>query len=228
MRLRGLGYAVMAIAKDGREAIEKATELHPDLILMDIKLGDGMDGIEAAEQIRAVLDIPVVYVSAYVDQKLLERARETHPAGFINKPFTTKDLLTTIDLALFQRGERRAEPRAIGIVPNAAAEEPGKEAIVTSDIEGRVNFVSDSAKQLLGWRRKQIVGRPLGELIAEIYRIDTDTAAKIVERTLHLGGEERLTRPDDSGAAGDNGKIDVLTPLRDAQGQSFGVALKLT
>jgi PAS domain S-box-containing protein len=225
MRLRGLGYAVMAIAKDGREAIEKATELHPDLILMDIKLGDGMDGIEAAEQIRTSLDIPVVYVSAYVDQKLLERARETHPAGFINKPFTTKDLLTTIDLALFRRGERHNEPR---VARDATAEEPAKEAIVTSDIEGRVNFVSDSAKQLLGWRRKQIVGRSLGELIAEIYRIDTDAAAKIVDRTLHLGGEERLTRPDDGGSANETGKVDVLTPLRDAQGQSFGAALKLT
>lgn len=224
MRLRGLGYAVMAIAKDGREAIEKATELHPDLILMDIKLGDGMDGIEAAEQIRTSLDIPVVYVSAYVDQKLLERARETHPAGFINKPFTTKDLLTTIDLALFQRGERRNAPRPT----DTAIDEPHKEAIVTSDIEGRVNFVSDTAKQLLGWRRKQIVGRSLGELIAEIYRIDTDTAAKIVDRTLHLGGEEQLTRPSDGGLANDNNKIDVLTPLRDAQGQSFGAALKLS
>lgn len=228
MRLRGLGYAVMAIAKDGREAIEKATELHPDLILMDIKLGEGMDGIEAAEQIRALLDIPVVYVSAYVDQKLLERARETNPAGFINKPFTTKDLLTTIDLALFRRGERRNEPRGIGAVPNAVADEPSKEAIVTSDIEGRVNFVSDPAKQLLGWRRKQLVGRSISELIAEVYRIDADAAAKIVDRTLHLGGEERLTRPDDGGPANDNEKIDVLTPLRDAQGQSFGVALKLT
>ena len=64
MRLRGLGYAVTAIAKTGPEAIEKATELRPDLILMDIKLGEGMDGIEAAHQIRSNLDIPVVYVSA--------------------------------------------------------------------------------------------------------------------------------------------------------------------
>ena len=80
MRLRGLGYAVTAIAKDGAEAIEKAAELQPDLIFMDIKLGEGMDGIEAAHQIRSNLDIPVVYVSAYVDQKLLERARQTHPA----------------------------------------------------------------------------------------------------------------------------------------------------
>jgi len=226
MRLRGLGYAVMAIAKDGLEAIEKATELQPDLILMDIKLGEGMDGIEAAEQIRSSLDIPVVYVSAYVDQKLLERARETRPAGFINKPFTTKDLLTTIDLALFQRSERVG----LGIRGPAPisqeTEEPAKDAIVTADIEGRVNFVSESAKQLLGWRRKQIVGRALGEVIAEVYRIEREAAAKIVDRTLRLGGEERLVRTDDGNQDASSGKVDVLTPLRDAEGQSFGAALK--
>ena len=74
MRHRGLGYSVMAVAKDEAEAIEKASALHPDLILMEIRLGEGMDGIEAARQIRAQLDRPVVYVSAYVDQKLLDRA----------------------------------------------------------------------------------------------------------------------------------------------------------
>jgi two-component system cell cycle sensor histidine kinase/response regulator CckA len=64
MRLRGLGYDVVGIAKDGNEAIERARELRPDLILMDIRLGDGIDGIEAAHRIRTQYDIPVVYVSA--------------------------------------------------------------------------------------------------------------------------------------------------------------------
>ena len=99
MRLRGLGYDVMAIAT---EAIEKAAELKPDLILMDIKLGEGMDGIKAAHRIREQFAIPVVYVSAYADRELLDRACATHPARFIDKPFTTKDLLTTINLALHQ------------------------------------------------------------------------------------------------------------------------------
>lgn len=90
MRLRGLGYDVVGIAKDGNEAIEQARKLRPDLILMDIRLGDGIDGIEAAHRIRTQYDIPVVYVSAYADRDLLDRASATHPAGFINKPFTTK------------------------------------------------------------------------------------------------------------------------------------------
>jgi DNA-binding NarL/FixJ family response regulator len=224
MRLRGLGYAVLAIAKDGLEAIEKAAELRPDLILMDIKLGEGMDGIEAAHQIRTQLDIPVIYVSAYVDQKLLDRARQTHPAGFINKPFTTKDLLTTIDLALFQRSERgmQSGPRTT-LAENPA--EQSKDAVVTADVEGRVNFVSKSAEALLGWRRKQIVGSPLTEVLADIYGIEQAVANAMVHKVITLGIEEQLLRNEETPGLGE---VDLLTPLRDMQGQSFGAALKFS
>ncbi|MDA0821502.1 MAG: response regulator [Proteobacteria bacterium] len=223
MRLRGLGYAVLGVAKDGLEAIQKATELHPDLILMDIKLGDGMDGIEAAHQIRSQLDIPVVYVSAYVDQKLLERARQTHPAGFINKPFTTKDLLTAIDLALFQRKDRD-----LGLTLDPSTTErrnENKDAVVTADVEGRVNFVSKSAEILLGWRRKQLVGSPLFEVLADVYSLDHDAAIAIVQKVITLGNEEQLLRNKENQGVGE---LDLLTPLRDMQGQSFGAALKFS
>ncbi len=224
MRLRGLGYAVLAIAKDGAEAIEKATELHPDLILMDIKLGEGMDGIEAAHQIRLHLDIPVVYVSAYVDQKLLERARLTHPAGFINKPFTTKDLLTTIDLALFQRSERGLATGPSGAIAIDEQLE-NKDSVITADVEGRINFVSKSAEQQLGWRRKQIVGRLLSDVLSDIYDMDEVSAIASVEKVITLGNEEQLLRRKDTPGVGD---VDLLTPLRDMQGQCFGAALKLS
>ena len=69
---------------------------------------------------------------------------------------------------------------------DAGAEDPGKEAIVTSDIEGRVNFVSDSAKQLLGWRRKQIVGRSLGE-DREAVRVLAVVEERDVARVAHEG-----------------------------------------
>jgi DNA-binding NarL/FixJ family response regulator len=223
MRLRGLGYAVLGVAKDGLEAIQKATELHPDLILMDIKLGDGMDGIEAAHQIRSQLDIPVVYVSAYVDQKLLERARQTHPAGFINKPFTTKDLLTAIDLALFQRKDRDFE---LTLDPSTTERRnENKDAVVTADVEGRVNFVSKPAEILLGWRRRQLVGSPLAEVLADVYSLDHDAASAIVQKVITLGNEEQLLRNKESPGVGE---LDLLTPLRDTHGQSFGAALKFS
>lgn len=227
MRLRGLGYDVMAVAKDGLEAIAKASELQPDLILMDIKLGDGIDGIEAAQLIRAKSDIPVVYVSAYVDQKLLARARKTHPAGFINKPFTTKDLLTTIDLALFQRSERALAVSA-RISSTDDHDDENKEAVVTASVEGRVNFVSKAAERMLGWRRKQIVGRSLAEVLDQVYGVGNDRAQTIVENVIMRGSDERLVRNDERAGSDEIGNVDLLTPLRDVQGQSFGAVLKLS
>ena len=81
--LEGLGYAVLAVASSGKEAIKKAAEALPDLVLMDIVLEGYMDGVEAAERIRDRLDIPVVYLTAYSDNKTLQRAKITVPYGYI-------------------------------------------------------------------------------------------------------------------------------------------------
>ena len=93
------GYRVSGIATNGREAIEKSRESNTDLVLMDIRLGQGMDGIDAAEVINKHLGLPVVFVTAYADKSVLARAKFTDPAGFINKPLRQKDLQTTLELA---------------------------------------------------------------------------------------------------------------------------------
>src|SRR5262245_8162 len=85
-RLSSMGYAVAAIAADGKEAVLKAQQLHPDLVLMDIKLYGEMDGIEAAVHIRETLDIPIVYVTAFADETTLTRAKTTSPYGYVLKP----------------------------------------------------------------------------------------------------------------------------------------------
>jgi signal transduction histidine kinase/DNA-binding NarL/FixJ family response regulator len=98
-RLRGLGYTVPAIASSGEEAIRKAGEIHPDLVLMDIRLKTDMDGIEAARAIRSQLDIPVVYLTAYTDEETVQRAGLTEPFGYLLKPFEERELHTTIAIA---------------------------------------------------------------------------------------------------------------------------------
>lgn len=226
MRLRGLGYDVSAIAKDGFEAIEKAAELKPDLILMDIRLGEGMDGIETAQRIRARHDIPVIFISAHVDQKLLERARTTRPAGFINKPFTAKDLLTAIDLAL-HRDLPPSPSGPEGSVAPGDEEGRAKEGVITADSDGRVGFVNNAAEYIIGWQRRQVVGRPLSDLVAVLYDMPVAEAAGIVRRGLQDGVEEALRRPRGGRFGGSVQCSDVLTPLYDSRGQVYGVALKL-
>jgi CheY-like chemotaxis protein len=107
IRLKGLGYAVSAIASSGEGAIQKAAETHPDLVLMDIVLKGDMDGIEAASQIRSRLNIPVLYLTAYTDEKTLERAKITEPFVYIIKPFQERELHSNIEMALFKHKVER-------------------------------------------------------------------------------------------------------------------------
>ncbi len=99
--LEDMDYTVTSIIKSGEQAIEKADQDCPDLILMDIRLKGRMDGIQAAELIRSRLGIPVVFLPAYADDDKLERAKLTMPFGYILKPFQDKDLEVTIEIALY-------------------------------------------------------------------------------------------------------------------------------
>jgi two-component system, response regulator PdtaR len=100
--LQSLGYTVTSITSSGEEAIQKAEEDRPDLVLMDIVLQGEMDGIEAANQIRSRFNIPIVYLTAYADEKILERAKITEPFGYIVKPFINEDLKIAIEIALYK------------------------------------------------------------------------------------------------------------------------------
>ena len=94
------GYEVAATASSGEEAVRKAVERMPDLILMDIVLKGEMDGVEAAACIQARRNVPVVYMSAHSDVELLDRAKMACPYGYVNKPFTDRELAMAIELAL--------------------------------------------------------------------------------------------------------------------------------
>ncbi len=98
--VKSLGYTVTGVASSGEDAISKAESTFPDVVLMDIMLKGDMDGVEAAGEIRERFDIPVVYLTAYSDNKILERAKKTEPFGYIVKPFDEKDLHSSIEIAL--------------------------------------------------------------------------------------------------------------------------------
>jgi CheY-like chemotaxis protein len=106
-RLQRMGYLVIVLAVTGLDAIHQTLEHQPDVVLMDIRLQGQMDGIEAAAFIRTHLNIPVVYMSAYVDEETLARASATHPAGYLRKPFTERQLQLALDGALCNHMPRR-------------------------------------------------------------------------------------------------------------------------
>src|SRR2546427_119466 len=97
--LRRVGYQV-STAHSGDGAIEMCSRLDPDLILMDIRLKGGMDGIDAASQIQSRFRTPLVYMTAHSDRKTLERATLTVPVGYLVKPFSKDALHATVEQAL--------------------------------------------------------------------------------------------------------------------------------
>lgn len=101
-QLRRLGYAVSDIASSGEEALRIAEEVQPDVVLMDIRLGGVLDGVETAEQLRDHSDVPVVFLTAYADDRTLERAKATEPFGYLLKPFEERELQVAIKIALYR------------------------------------------------------------------------------------------------------------------------------
>jgi AmiR/NasT family two-component response regulator len=101
-RLKEFGYIVLGRASTGEDAIKKAKELQPDIVLMDIHLKGPMDGIDAAGVIYGTLDIPVIYLTAFSDEKTLERAQKTSPFGYIVKPFSDNMLRTALTMAIMK------------------------------------------------------------------------------------------------------------------------------
>ncbi len=101
-RLKALGYEVIGTVLSGEEAVSKALEILPDLVLMDINLHGGMDGVTAAGQIRSRVDIPVIYLTAYADADTLARAKISEPFGYIIKPFQDITLSSTIEMGLYK------------------------------------------------------------------------------------------------------------------------------
>jgi two-component system, response regulator PdtaR len=99
-RLEKAGYAVCGVAHEGERAVSDAEKFNPDLVLMDIRLKGRMDGIEAAGLIRERFNIPVVYLTAYTDPATLERAKVMEPFGYVVKPFETRSLMVSIEIAL--------------------------------------------------------------------------------------------------------------------------------
>ncbi len=102
MSLVNKGFIVPSVVSTGEAAVEKAKEDKPDLVLMDIMLAGKMDGIETAGIIHSKFNIPVVYLTAYSDEKFLERAKITEPFGYLIKPFKDRELYITIEMSLYK------------------------------------------------------------------------------------------------------------------------------
>jgi two-component system, response regulator PdtaR len=116
--LANLGYLVIGEAGDGRSTVSLARELRPDLVIMDIKMPD-LDGIEATQILTDERIAPVLLLSAYSQQELVQRARQAGVAGYLVKPFRESDLTPAIEVVLARFAELRAMEKEVGSLQDA-------------------------------------------------------------------------------------------------------------
>jgi len=160
--LQNMGYAVTSIAKSGEMAIRMAEKDRPDLVLMDIVLKGKMDGIETAKQFRSRFDIPVVYMSAYSDDKILERAKLTEPFGYVIKPFREKELQVNIEMGLYKH-KMEKELKQSKEWFSTTLKSIG-DAVIAVDTNCNVVFMNPTAQLLTGWDKINGVGKKLNEI----------------------------------------------------------------
>lgn len=180
--LARLGYRAPATATSGEEALRKAAEIQPDLVLMDIVLKGPMDGVETAQELRARYAVPVVYLTAYADDYALQRAKTTEPAGYLLKPFQTAELRPTIEMALHRsQTERQAKESLRWLATTVRLVDDG---VITTDCAGRITYLNAEAEAVTGWDAAVAVGAPLELLLGQIGGKSGHVAGNIAERAM--------------------------------------------
>ncbi len=193
-RLKMIGYEIVGTAATGADAIAKAIELRPDLMLMDIILKGEMDGIQASEVIRAKLGIPIIFLTACADDATLERAKITEPFGYLLKPFEERELHSHIEIALYkhkmERKLRESEERY------SLATQGANDGIWDWNLESNEIYFSPRFGSMLGYTENRF-GSCSADWLSKIHPADRAHVEKklsdhIAGRSGHFESEYRI------------------------------------
>ena len=161
--LRDDGYLVPVVVDTGEEALIQSLALRPHVILMDIKLKGEWDGIRTAEEILKQHDCPIIYLTAFTDREIVERAKNTNPFGYVLKPFRHKELRTMIELSLHnhkrEQQNRQRQQKVMDLLIHS------HEAIIVTDEKGWIQFMNPLALELSGIREQDRLTHPISELL---------------------------------------------------------------
>jgi PAS domain S-box-containing protein len=221
-RLNTLGYTIVGSTAYGEEAIKKAEETRPDIVLMDIGLKGKIDGVQAAEKIRSLFNIPIIFLTANSDFTTLQRAKVTEPFGYILKPFDERELRTTIEMALYKHqldGKLNETRRWLETTLNSISD-----AVVTTDVQSRITFMNPAAEAMTGWKAQEAMGRDVREIICvideETRQMDAcpvDSVIRQNEGKAYNGHTALIER------GGLERPVDIsISPIRDVKGGSIG------
>ncbi len=224
-RLRKLGYTVPVTASSGEEAINKAAENYPDLVIMDINLKGSIDGVQAAQEIYKRFNIPVIYLTANADKKTFERAKTTEPLGYLIKPFKEKELHNTIEINLSRyRTEKKLKQSEQWL---ATVLKSIGDAVIASDRTGGVTFMNPIAEALTGWKQEDALGLDTTEVFNITHEQTRTVIACPVRQALQKG--VTVSIPEQTILIAKNGAEipidDSAAPIKDDKGNITGAVL---
>ncbi|AWB06537.1 hybrid sensor histidine kinase/response regulator (plasmid) [Azospirillum humicireducens] len=227
-QLSRMGHVVVGMSASGEEAVRLAGSHRPDLVLMDIRLEGEMDGIEAARLIRDSQGIPVVFLTAYANDEVVQRASLTEPFGYLLKPFEEPQMRTVIQMALYKHASdtrlRMSERRYAATLASI------RDGVILCDPQGRVDFMNRVAETMTGWTAAEAAGRPLGSVFAAV---DEETHepledfSALVLRSGAFAPPERLSRLRPRGKPADAGIVveERCSAIIDDRGELVGSIL---
>ncbi len=220
--LEKYGYSVCGIASSGKEALKKAEKTPPDMALVDIVLSGNMDGIETARQMHSRFNIPVVFLTAYDDEKTLTQAKMTEPYGYLLKPFKERELHSTIEMALHKHEmERKAKDSVKWLATTLTSMNHG---VITTDVQELVTFLNPVAEELTGWKQEDAAGTPLNDVFQ--VAAESDEAESPVSHVLQEGTVFNLNHRTLVSRDGTTHPIEeTATPLKDDQGTITGAVV---
>jgi len=224
-RLEKQGYTVAAVVASGEDAIRRAEETRPDLILMDIVLNGDIDGIEAAGEIRHRLDVPVIYLTAYADDKTLQRAKLTEPYGYIIKPFEDRTLCSTIEMSLYkhtmEKKVRESEEWLSTILRSIG------DGVIASNAKGNVIFMNTVAEKLTGWTFEEAQCRHISEIFKIIEENYSDSIMNTWTTIMESGATSVISHDFTLIAKDGTERIigDSGAPIRDRNNGILGIVL---
>jgi len=200
--LERVGYEVVNIVNTGEAAIDLAGELKPAIILMDIMLGGGISGIEAADSIRRKYNIPVVYLTALTDEETLQKAKVTEPYGYIPKPFDQKGLHSAIEMALYKHKvesllhqktreledeKKKTDQLLLNILPASIVKELKLQGYVNSRLFEHISILFSNFHDFSSITQKLEPERLVGELNEIYIKFDSIVQNAGIEKLKTIG-----------------------------------------
>jgi len=189
--LQKMGYDVPAVVSSGEAAIKQAEETKPDLVLMDIVLRGKLNGIEAAGHIRSTYNIPVIYLTAYADDNILEQAKITEPFGYITKPFENRELHSNIEMALYKNKieiKLKESREWLSTILSSIMD-----AIIATDGNGLIIFMNPVAEELVKRKQEEIKGELFDKVFIIVNEATGEKTADPVKTVLNTGTAYTLT-----------------------------------